>query len=165
MSDGSTSVVIDDNPSVVCNEDGGSVDGRERVCLLPKDHAGPHDFAVIAGRTSVADRPKELALLKDGWHDGRGLVIAPEIIEWVGKILAEIPSDLPIPHLFPLLFEQGISVEWNVGFEGWIVGAEFGPPDCPIACTAVRLSDQHAVDIDISKDHTKELTEFLRGLK
>jgi hypothetical protein len=156
---------MDDNPSVVCNEDGGTVDGCERVCLLPIDHQEPHDFAVIAGRTSVPDRLKELAALKDGWHDGQGLAIAPEIIERVGKVLAEMPIDLPIPYLFPLLFEQGISVEWNVGFEGWIVGAEFGPPGCPIACTAVRLSDYHAIDIDISKDHAKELTKFLRGLK
>jgi len=46
-------------------------------------------------RTSVPDRLKELALLKDGWHDGQGLAITPEIIEWTGAILAELPSDLP----------------------------------------------------------------------
>jgi hypothetical protein len=90
VSDVCTSVVIDDNPSVVCNEDGGAVDGRERVCLLPKDHWEPHDFAVIAGRTSFPDRLKELAALKDGWLDGQGLAITPGLRQRDGSAVQAV---------------------------------------------------------------------------
>lgn len=47
-----------DNPSIVCNEDGGRLKGRERVCLLPADHFGPHDFATIARGSIEPDTDK-----------------------------------------------------------------------------------------------------------
>lgn len=59
-------------------------------------------------------RLKELSELEDGWLDGEGKNISPQVLDLAEKILKQLIVDLnvPTPHLYPTE-EGGISAEWD----------------------------------------------------
>jgi hypothetical protein len=63
----------------------------------------------------VQARLEEIALLKDGWLEGKGVALPRESLEWVSRAFAShYPDDLPLPYVYPTP-EGGIQMEWTFG--------------------------------------------------
>jgi hypothetical protein len=57
-------------------------------------------------------RLEELALLKDGWLEGKGVSLAPEGLRWLSKQFAQMyDPELPLPYIYPTA-EGGVQAEW-----------------------------------------------------
>lgn len=77
------------------------IDSVEHVSLLD-----PLDLSV---------RLEELAELKDGWLDGKGLAPSRAGLQWLSQIcVSSFPDDLPFPYAYPTP-EGGIQLEWGLG--------------------------------------------------
>lgn len=58
-------------------------------------------------------RLDELASLRDGWYDGRGMAYQPADLVWLREALAgPYPDQLPLPRLYPTV-EGGVLAEWS----------------------------------------------------
>lgn len=63
----------------------------------------------------VTLRLEELATLRDGWLDGKGLAPSPEKLQQLASLFeANFDADLTLPHLYPTP-EGGIQAEWSLG--------------------------------------------------
>jgi hypothetical protein len=61
----------------------------------------------------VPARIEELALLRDGWLDGEGIVPSKAALAWFGIAWsAHWPDDLPLPYLYPTP-TGGLQAEWS----------------------------------------------------
>lgn len=73
------------------------------------EHATPLD------PQDVTLRLEELALLQDGWLDGKGLAPNKDALPKLAKLFdTSFDSDLPLPFLYPTP-EGGLQAEWNLG--------------------------------------------------
>jgi hypothetical protein len=63
----------------------------------------------------VPARLEEIALLKDGWLDGKGQSPPREGLHWLGQAFTSYyPDDLPLPYIYPTP-EGGLQLEWTLG--------------------------------------------------
>lgn len=63
----------------------------------------------------VPARLEEIALLKNGWLEGKGAAPPKEGLEWLSRTFAsQYPDDLPLPYIYPTP-EGGIQLEWTLG--------------------------------------------------
>lgn len=67
--------------------------------------------------TKWADRLNYLATVEDGWFDGQGDAVSPEVLDKTNQILNSISTfQAHLPALFPLMDDEtdegGISMEW-----------------------------------------------------
>lgn len=69
----------------------------------------------ILDALDIPARLDELALLKPGWLEGRGLAPNPNGIHWIShQFGTQYPEELPLPYLYPTE-EGGIQAEWTLG--------------------------------------------------
>jgi hypothetical protein len=62
----------------------------------------------------VPARLEALALLRDGWMDGRGTRPSPSGLAWLSRSWTECwPDDVSLPHVYPTP-EGGVQFEWSV---------------------------------------------------
>jgi hypothetical protein len=63
-------------------------------------------------------RLEQIADLKDGWLDGKGIALDKEKLTWLSNQFdAHFDGNLPLPYLYPTA-EGGIQAEWSLnGFE------------------------------------------------
>jgi hypothetical protein len=69
---------------------------------------------------STKDRIEELAILKDGWFDGKlGVALSKEGLAWLQGNLLDFEEAL-LPWVFPTLDEEDVLLEWSIG--DWEIG-------------------------------------------
>ena len=66
-------------------------------------------------RRVVSDRLEELKEVKDGWHEGEGIALDPEGLDWLGHQMCGhyVKTDLLLPGLFPNA-QGGVIAEWSM---------------------------------------------------
>lgn len=63
----------------------------------------------------VPYRLAEIALLEDGWCNGKGVAPLKTNLEWLSRAFASnYPDELPLPYVYPTP-EGGIQMEWTFG--------------------------------------------------
>lgn len=67
--------------------------------------------------TKWAERLNYLAAVEDGWYDGEGEALKPNVLDQANDILLSLDSEaFHVPAMFPLLHEDteegGIMMEW-----------------------------------------------------
>ncbi len=88
----------------------------------------------------VTLRLEEIADLKDGWLDGKGIAPNPEKLHWLAKAFDNsFKADLPLPHLYPTP-EGGIQAEWSL--KDWEVTLEIDLTTHQAMYQAVRIAGQ-----------------------
>lgn len=94
----------------------------------------------------VTLRLDALALLRDGWLDGRGLAPSQENLDWLAAAFDEhFDPDLALPYLYPTA-EGNIQAEWSLG--AWEVSLEVD--------LAARTAEYQAVEVETGKAHDAE---------
>ncbi len=94
----------------------------------------------------VTLRLAALALLRDGWLDGRGLAPSQENLDWLAAAFDEyFDPDLALPYLYPTA-EGNIQAEWSLG--AWEVSLEVD--------LAARTAEYQAVQVETGKAHDAE---------
>lgn len=77
------------------------LDSVEHISLLD-----PLDLSV---------RLEELAVLKDGWLEGKGVAPSLTALQWLSQAFeSSLPDDLPFPYAYPTP-EGGVQLEWSLG--------------------------------------------------
>ena len=93
-------------------------------------------------------RLEELAGLKEGWLDGKGLVPAKDDLEWFTTSFETLfDSDLPLPYLYPTA-EGGLQAEWSLN--GWEVSLDIDLSKRQAEYQALNLNDHRCNDLSIS---------------
>lgn len=86
----------------------------------------------------IETRLEELALLQDGWLDGKGLALdRPSLIRLAQAFDEGFNPELPLPHLYPTP-EGGVQAEWTLGH--WEVSLEITLPGLSAEYQAVHTA-------------------------
>jgi len=95
----------------------------------------------------VGARLEELALLNDGWLEGKGAAPRADDLEWLtGQFEANYSDGLPAPYLYPT-GEGGVQAEWSLG--DWEVTLDIDLKS--------RLAYWHALDQSSDDESEQEL--------
>lgn len=93
-------------------------------------------------------RLNQLALLENGWFDGKGKAPAKEKLEWLAEAFeSDFDSDLPLPYLYPTA-EGGVQAEWNLN--DWAVTLEIELESRKAEYQALNLKDLSSKDIELA---------------
>lgn len=101
-------------------------------CFESVEHITPLD------PLDIETRLEELALLQDGWLDGKGRALDKASLIRLAQLFdARFSADLPLPHLYPTP-EGGVQAEWTLG--SWEVSLEISLPDLAADYQAVHTA-------------------------
>ena len=105
------------------------------------------EHIVVLDPLDIGVRIDELKLLKDGWLDGKGVLLARQGLDWLEKSFNVMyPTDVALPYLFPTP-EGRVLAEWSQ------------PPWAPsVEIDLVGKSgDWHAVNLETDVEDTRTL--------
>jgi hypothetical protein len=92
----------------------------------------------------VTLRLDEIADLKDGWLDGKGIAPVPEKLRWLaGAFDSYFKTALPLPYLYPTA-EGGVQAEWSLA--DWEVTLEID----------LATQSAHYQAVNVANNETKE---------
>lgn len=121
--------------------------------VIERDRADrPKRFESVEHITSldpldVDTRLEELALLKDGWLDGKGKALDQDSLQRLALAMERwFDADLPLPHLYPTP-EGGVQAEWSLGQVE--VSLEFSFPRLNAALQIVDLVTGESQDHEL----------------
>lgn len=110
-----------------------------------RDRSGRMRSFESIDRVSVVDpldielRLEQLALLPDGWLDGKGKALSRECVRLLAASFeAHYAPTLPLPYLYPTP-EGGVQAEWSG--PDWEVSLEISLPSFAAELQAVRVAD------------------------
>ncbi|WP_263358577.1 hypothetical protein [Acidicapsa ligni] len=90
-------------------------------------------------------RLEQIAQLKDGWLDGKGVAPTKGKLNWLGAAFdAGFSPDLPLPYLYPTV-EGGIQAEWSL--HDWSVTLEINLETQIGEYQTLNLKDQTSTDL------------------
>ena len=103
----------------------------------------------------VTLRLEEIADLKDGWLDGKGIAPNPEKLRWLAKAFDNsFKADLPLPHLYPTP-EGNIQAEWSL--KDWEVTLEIDLTTHQAMYQAICMAEQAAGQLPHASTHEHTL--------
>ncbi len=103
----------------------------------------------------VTLRLEEIADLKDGWLDGKGIAPNPEKLRWLAKAFDNsFKADLPLPHLYPTP-EGNIQAEWSL--KDWEVTLEIDLTTHQAMYQAICMTEQAAGQLPHASTHEHTL--------
>lgn len=95
----------------------------------------------------IETRLEELALLQDGWLDGKGRALDGASLKRLTQAFDEhFAPDLPLPHLYPTP-EGGVQAEWTLG--PWEVSLEVSLPSLAAEYQAVHTATGETREQDL----------------
>jgi hypothetical protein len=96
----------------------------------------------------VSSRLEELASLKDGWLEGKGLAPSREGLNWLSRTCeSNLPEDLPFPYAYPTP-EGGVQLEW-----------ELGDAEVSVDIDLTRhTAEWHALNLNTDKETSRSLS-------
>lgn len=138
--------------------------------VIQRDRAGrPKSFESVEHVTQmdpldIETRLEELALLQDGWLDGKGLALNQDALHDLARAFDEhFSPDLGLPYLYPTP-EGGVQAEWELG--QWEVSLEITLPSMSAEYQAVNLttSESHELELSLAADDVANWTELNTAL-
>lgn len=96
----------------------------------------------------IETRLEELAQLRDGWLDGKG--VAPDraaLVRLAQAFDEQYEPDLPLPYLYPTA-EGGVQAEWTLG--QWEASLEITLPGLSAQFQALHLATGETRDLELS---------------
>ena len=100
----------------------------------------------VSANHALAAQFEKLGTVADGWLEGAGRAIDPELLAWASdRLLETFPEDLPFPFVCPTP-TGSIFLEWTLG--DWTVSAELTSVNGDCELQAVNTQTGEAVDAD-----------------
>jgi hypothetical protein len=123
------------------------------------EHVTPLD------RLDVTLRLEQMASLKDGWLDGKGIAPDRDKLTWLSDLFdAHFDGNLPLPYLYPTA-EGGVQAEWTLN--GNEVSLEIDLENKQAQYQALNLKDDTCSELTFSladQDGWNQLNEALKQL-
>ena len=123
------------------------------------EHVTPLD------RLDVTLRLEQMASLKDGWLDGKGIAPDKDKLTWLADLFdAHFDGNLPLPYLYPTA-EGGVQAEWTLN--GYEVSLEIDLENKQAQYQALNLKDDTCSELTFSladQDGWSQLNEALKQL-
>lgn len=114
----------------------------------------------------VTLRLEQIAALKDGWLDGKGIAPPTDELEWLANAFdANFDADLPLPYLYPTA-EGGIQAEWNLN--DWSITAEIDLTGHRAGYQALNLKDYTTTELQLNladREGWGQLNQALKQLE
>jgi hypothetical protein len=111
---------------------------------------------------NIAQQLEKMALLKDGWLDGKGLAPKAESLKW---LTLEFDSNyeiaLPLPYLYSTA-KGGVQAEWSGN--NWEISLEIDLNTKKAEFQAVNIQSKEALEKDIDLDTISGWTELNQTL-
>ena len=122
--------------------------------VVERDRAGRKtaiqsvEHITLLNPLDIETRLQELALLKNGWLDGKGKELDQKALQLLAHTFDEqFSPDLPLPYLYPTP-EGGIQAEWTLG--NWEVSLEISLPDLSAEYQTVNINSGESRELQIS---------------
>lgn len=111
----------------------------------------------------VTARVNELAELKNGWLNGKGLAPEKSALDWLARSFAmNFDPDLPLPYLYPTP-EGGIQAEWSIA--NWEVTLDINLQQKTAEYQALQLLNQRCDECVLNLAEQGDWQEFNASLK
>ena len=122
--------------------------------VVERDRAGRKtaiqsvEHITLLDSLDIETRLQELALLKNGWLDGKGKELDQKALQLLAHTFDEqFSPDLPLPYLYPTP-EGGIQAEWTLG--NWEVSLEISLPDLSAEYQTVNINSGESRELRFS---------------
>lgn len=137
----------------------GVFDAWEQLLKLSDTH-----HVEVFPNQALAAQIEELAVLEDGWFEGRGKAPEKEQLAWAAdQLVATFPEDLPFPHVGPTP-EGGLFLEWIQ--KAWRISAEILLPGhaCELQATNTATGETSDAELNLDEaDAWAALYAFVRA--
>ena len=111
----------------------------------------------------VTLRLEQIAVLKDGWLDGKGNAPDKDKIAWLADMFdAHFDGDLPLPYLYPTA-EGGVQAEWTMN--DWEVSLEIDLETKQAEYQALNLKDDSCSQFTFTLDNREGWSNLNEALK
>jgi hypothetical protein len=111
----------------------------------------------------VTLRLEQIAVLKDGWLDGKGNAPDKDKIAWLADMFdAHFDGDLPLPYLYPTS-EGGVQAEWTMN--DWEVSLEIDLETKQAEYQALNLKDDSCSQFTFTLDNREGWSNLNEALK